>query len=138
MEPRPGPTPRPATRPCSTGDRRWGHRFTLPRAPKKPGVKEAPAEAPGAGAGAGGGVVAGVRKAAAVTGYRLEGGQYQPEGKLGLAILGKEGAASYQLLLYRCPTPLHGSRGKQSGVAGAALGPALCLEGQPGTYLSFR
>ena len=59
----------------------------------------------GAGGGGGGGVVAGVRKAAAVTGYRLEGGQYQPEGKLGLAILGKEGAASYQLLLYRCRLP---------------------------------
>ena len=27
----------------------------------------------------------------------------QPEGKLGLALLGKEGAAAYQLLLYRCP-----------------------------------
>ena len=56
----------------------------LARAPRRPGkdqpihdAKEGEGSVEGKGDGQGGGVVAGVRRAAAVTAFRLEDGQYK-------------------------------------------------------------
>ena len=70
----------------------------------------------------------GVRMATAVTAYRAAADGNKPEGKLGLAIIGKAESNCYQLLLYR---------GKQTAVAVANISSQFSLAVQQDNYASF-
>ncbi|XP_034234215.1 FK506-binding protein 15-like [Thrips palmi] len=64
----------------------------------------------------------------AVTSFKLEGGSYNPQGKLGLALLGNSESRLFQLLLYK---------GKQQQITSVKISPNFQFTVQPHLYASF-
>lgn len=64
----------------------------------------------------------------AVTSFKLEDGNYNPQGKLGLALLGNSATRLFQLLLYK---------GKQQQITSVRITPHFQFTVQPHLYASF-